>query len=367
VQLTSLRLAGWRNIVDCTVDVDSPLVVIHGDNGQGKSNLLEAVHVLGTLKSFRDSRTRRWIRHGDEGARLAGNVHSTMGKRELVWKWTGDGRRLEMDGKQPSNLSDWFEVFRAVVFCPEDAAIVRGEPDRRRRFMDRAAFNASPTHLRVVTEYRKILNHKRALLSERYVDPLQLEAFNASLAATGASLVHARVQVVKELSASFGAMHDAIAGGGAVEMQVNINGIGHVDNLSEDDIEVRLMEALQRSQPDELQRRSVLVGPHRDELVININGQRARNFASQGQARSIILGLKLAELDAAHRRGIVPVFLLDDLTSELDQGRRNRLVSILTALKGQVWVTTTDPSYLGNLDTIDHIKLRVSGGVIYPD
>lgn len=367
MQLTSLRLAGWRNIVDCTVNVNSPLVVIHGDNGQGKSNLLEAVHVLGTLKSFRDSRTRRWIRHGDQGARLAGQVHSTMGKRELVWKWTGDGRQLAMDGKQTADLSDWFEVFRAVVFCPEDAVIVRGEPDRRRRFMDRAAFNASPSHLRVVTEYRKILNHKRALLGERYVDPLQLDAFNASLASTGASLVHARVQVVKELSASFGAMHDAIAGGGDVEMHVNISGLGRADDYAVDEIESRLTEALHNARADEIQRRSVLVGPHRDDLVIKINGQRARNFASQGQARSIILGLKLSELDAAHRRGIVPVFLLDDLTSELDQGRRDRLVGILTALKGQVWVTTTDPSYLGNLSPIEHIKLRVSDGVIHPD
>ena len=367
MQLTSLQLAGWRNLADCTIEVDSPLVVVHGNNGQGKSNLIEAVHVLGTLKSFREPKTRRWIQHGASGARVAGRIQSTMGRRELVWKWTSDGRRLQMDGKQTSDLSDWFDVFRAVAFCPEDSAIVRGEPDKRRRFMDRAAFNAAPTHLRRVTEYRRVLNHKRALLNERRIDPLQLDAFNESLACTAAAVVAARIQVIEELRESFGTMHAAIAGSGQVEMHVNVSGLGRVEPLEASDLEPRLRDALAAVREDELQRKTVMVGPHRDDLILSIDGQRARNFASQGQARSLILGLKLAELDAAHRRGVVPVFLLDDLTSELDQNRRERLVGILTALRGQVWVTTTDPAYLGDLSSIDHIKLRVSDGGINPD
>ncbi|MEC8194589.1 MAG: DNA replication and repair protein RecF [Myxococcota bacterium] len=367
MQLTKLQLAGWRNVADCSIEVNSPLVVVHGDNGQGKSNLLEAVHVLGTLKSFREPKTRRWIRHGAESARIAGCVQSTVGRRELTWKWTSDGRRLQMDEKQTAVLSDWFDVFRAVVFCPEDAAIVRGEPDKRRRFMDRAAFNAAPTHLRRVTEYRRVLNHKRALLSERHIDPLQLDAFNESLARTAAAVVAARVHVIEELKESFEGMHEAIAGSGRVDMHVSISGLGRVESTDVGDLEVQLRAALASVRQDELHRKTALVGPHRDDLVLTIDGQRARNFASQGQARSVILGLKLAELDAAHRRGVVPVFLLDDLTSELDQGRRERLVAILTGLKGQVWVTTTDPSYLGDLTAIDHIKLRVSDGEINPD
>jgi len=272
-----------------------------------------------------------------------------------------------MDGKQTTDIPDWFDVFRAVAFCPEDAAIVRGEPDKRRRFMDRAAFNAAPAHLRRVTEYRRILNHKRALLSERHVDPLQLDAFNDSLACAAAAVSAARIQVIEELKESFGTMHAAIAGSGRVEMHVNVSGIGSTESLETEDLEARLRTALEVVREDELQRKTALVGPHRDDLILTIDGQRARNFASQGQARSLILGLKLAELDAAHRRGVVPVFLLDDLTSELDQGRRERLVAILTGLRGQVWVTTTDPSYLGDLTSIDHIKLRVSDGEINAD
>ena len=114
-----------------------------------------------------------------------------------------------------------------------------------------------------------------------------------------------------------------------------------------------------------MERKQALVGPHRDDLVLKIDGHAARNFASQGQARSIVLSLKLAEFFAAQKRGNVPLFLLDDLTSELDLGRRERLVDMLGSLTGQVWVTTTDPSYLGRLNDIDHLNLRVQDGRIH--
>ena len=126
-----------------------------------------------------------------------------MGQRKLDWRWGEGGRRLEMDGSVARDLSDWFEVLRAIAFCPEDAAIVRGEPEKRRRFMDRAAFNAWPKHLTAVTEFRRVLNHKRALLGERYVDPVQLDVFDAALARTAAAVEVGRVMVVEDLKKEF--------------------------------------------------------------------------------------------------------------------------------------------------------------------
>ena len=169
MRLTELSVNGWRNLTDTVIDCDAPLVVVHGDNGQGKSNLLEAVHLLGTLKSFREARTRRWIRHGEQTARVAGRVATPMGARKMVWRWSDGVRRLEMDGAVVHEIQSWFETIRAIVFCPEDGSIVRGEPERRRRFMDRAAFTAHPGHLSSVTEYRRVLGHKRALLQQHVV------------------------------------------------------------------------------------------------------------------------------------------------------------------------------------------------------
>ncbi len=361
MRVTQLRTHGWRNLSPSALDCDSPLIVIHGDNGQGKSNLLEAVHVLGTLKSFREPRSRRWISHGEAGARLDATVQSTMGRRQLVWKWSDGQRQLQMDEKSVPDLTTWFDVLRAIVFCPEDGKIVRGEPEQRRQFMDRAAFSAWPEHLTAVTEYRKVLAHKRALLQGRWVDPMQLDVFDASLAKYGAQVAHRRIAVVNALKASFSDQHSAIAGSGDVNLRVKMS-IENSDDVNV--IEERLLDTLAAVRNDEIEKGQVLIGPHRDDLIITIDGQLARNFASQGQARSVVLGLKLAQLSHAHAHGHVPLFLLDDLTSELDKGRRERLVEVLTHLKGQVWITTTEPRYLGDLSQMDHILFAVQSGEI---
>lgn len=364
MRLTKLKTHGWRNLVSASLDCDAPLIVIHGENGQGKSNLLEAVHVMGTLKSFREPRARRWIGHNEPGARLDATVQSTLGQRQLVWRWSDGQRQLHMDDKAIGELSTWFEVLRAVVFCPEDSRIVRGEPEQRRRFMDRAAFSAWPEHLTAVTEYRKVLGHKRALLQSRWVDPLQLDAFDASLARLGALVIHRRIAVIEALRQTFNDKHGAIAGTGEVSLRVRASGISEVENCNLEDIEAQLASAMERKREDEINKGQALIGPHRDDLSIEIDGQLARNFASQGQARSLVLGLKLAQLEHAHSQGHVPLFLLDDLTSELDQGRRARLVEVLTHLKGQVWITTTEPKYLGDLTEMDHALLAVRDGKI---
>ena len=365
MRLTELSLTNWRNLRDTVVECDAPLIVLHGDNGQGKTNFLEAVHVLSTLKSFRESRTRRWLQHGETGSSLRGRVDSPLGVRQMSWRWNDGVRRLEMDGASVNDLSAWFETIRAIVFCPEDGTIVRGEPERRRRFMDRAAFTAHPGHLSSVMEYRKVLAHKRVLLQQHRLDVAQLEAFDVSLAHYGAAVIARRMAVVSDLRPVFSTMHQEIAGEGDVDIEVRVSGIGDaVHSMNPSDIEIALLDSIQQKRGQEVERKQVLIGPHRDDLHISINGHLARNFASQGQARSIVLGLKLAEFNAAKVRGDVPLFLLDDLTSELDMGRRGRLVERLRTLEGQVWVTTTDPKYLGNLDNIDHLNLRVKEGEI---
>ena len=362
MRLTEVSFNGWRNLTQMRIDCDAPLIVVHGDNGQGKSNILEAVHVLGTLKSFRESRARRWIQHGEKLAQIGAKVQTPHGLREISWGWSDGVRRLTMDGAVQHEIQMWFQAIRAVVFCPEDGAIVRGEPDRRRKFLDRAAFTAHPVHLRTVQDYRRVLGHKRALLTSGFVDPMQLDIFDAELARTGSAVISRRLAVLDELREAFNPMHNAIAGTGTVDLQVQVSGLGIVETMSEQELCSKLLAAISEKRSAEIERRQVLVGPHRDDLDIRIDGRPARNFASQGQARSIVLGLKLAELEAAHQRGEVPLFLLDDLTSELDQGRRTRLIEILRELDGQVWVTTTDPAYLGDLSGVQSLNLHVQSG-----
>jgi len=350
----------WRNSAGTELETDAPFVVLHGDNGQGKTNLLEAVYVLAALRSFREARSARMVRQGADAAVVQADVLGDTGRRRLRWSWSrGTGRRLQLDGRAPGDLSEWFGVLRAVLFSPELSTIVRGEPAARRRFLDRAAFTAEPGHLAVVRDYRRALQQKGALLRSGSDDSVLLDTFDARLVTLGARLVARRRAIVDQLQDPFQRMYAALLHRkDPEEVRLGLLGFG----AGEEAVEGRLAEALAKSRPDELRRRQVLVGPHRDDLAIELDGRRTRNFASQGQARSVVLALKLAELSAARARGTRPLFLLDDLTGELDRGRMERLIELLGALDSQVWITTTDPAWLGPLPVDGTRTFRIDAG-----
>ncbi len=360
MRLVSLEFRCWRNLAQDRLDTDARFVVLHGDNAQGKTNLLEAAWMLGTLRSFREHRPRRLVRHGEQKAALIGQVEGISGRRELRWELDDGSRSLALDGRSPSGLGDWFAVLRAILFCPEDAALVRAEPAVRRRFLDRAAFTARPGHLDIVRDYRRVLAQKSALLRDGG-SAAALAPWNARLAVLGARLACSRQRVLDELTGPVQALHARIAGSTAAPVGLRVRGLGQ-DARDEAAVAEAIRRALHEKRGDELRRGMSLVGPHRDDLHIALDGRPARNYASQGQARSLVLALKLAELVAARERGEAPLFLLDDLTSELDRGRMRRLIDVLGELQSQVWLTTTDPAWLGPLPADSTLLMQVVDG-----
>lgn len=363
MRLVELRLRDWRNVTDARVDTDARFVVLSGENAQGKTNILESAWVLATLRSFREGRVARLVRHGAKQASITGSVSGRSGRRRLHWSRDEAGRRgLTLDERPCHELSAWFSVLRAVLFCPEHIAVVRGEPGERRRFVDRAAFTATPAHLETVQAYRRALKQKVAALKLPRVDPALVSTFDAQLIEHGARLARRRVEVLSELSGPFSEMHRAIAGRG--EVALSMRGVGGAAHDGEDAARAAIAAAIDGVRREELRRRRVLAGPHRDDLDIRLDGRSARAFASQGQARSLVLSLKLAELEAARLRGDAPLFLLDDLTSELDRGRMGRLVELLAELPNQVWITTTDPAHLGPLPPGGTRVVRVRAGSV---
>jgi len=366
VRLTSLAVRDWRNLHAAELWTDARFVVLHGDNAQGKTNLLEAVWLLATLRSFREARPARWVRQGAKAARIQAVTIGGMGTRRLDWRLVGGQRRLAIDGAAPSSLLPWFDALRAVLFCPEHISIVRGEPSERRAFLDRAAFTARPEYLDIARDYARAVRQKAALLREGRGSPALLAPWNARLVDLGARVAMARWRVLAELQGPFQALHRRIAGSAEEVGHVTLamRGLGGEAEGIEV-VRARLETALGRHQADELRRGRVLVGPHRDDVVITVQGRPARAFASQGQARSIVLALKLAELEAARQRGQSPLLLLDDLSGELDRGRMQRLVEVLGELDNQVWVTTTDAAYLGPLPAGAAVRWRVSEGQVF--
>ena len=365
MRLTALEVADWRNLPAAQLHTDARFVVLHGDNAQGKTNLLEAVWTLANLRSFRESRQQRLIRHGCETARVQGVVQGDSGRRRLKWVRANKARTIQIDGQNVRQLRDWFAVLRAVLFCPEHSAIIRGGPTERRSFVDRAAFTNRPAHLDLVRQYTRVLRHKAALLRMRSGGRPQLESWNSQLATLGAQLATRRALALSELSEPFVEAHRAIAGPEAGRATLRMQGVGRAapgERLDPETIRAAFAETLAGSLAEEMRQGRCLVGPHRDDLVVELDGHPARNFASQGQARSLVLALKLAEVGAARSMGLSPLFLLDDLTSELDRGRMSRLMDVLAELDNQVWLTTTDPRWLGPLPGGDVVSYRVCAG-----
>ena len=342
MRITRLALKDWRNIEQASLDVDSRFIVLHGNNAQGKTNLLEAIYTLATLRSFREKRPRQLIRTGEPCATIEANVEGDLGKHRLQWQFEGSERTLKLEGSAPSSLQDWFNPIRVVLFCPDHIGLVRGQPILRRQFIDRARFTAAPTYLDVVRSFKRTLRQKSALLKRVSVSDAELDVWNRRFAKESVEVIKHRKQMISEIKEPFQRIMKTLSETENVDLTTK--GLGSQD-LSQQDLVDRMDEHRQ----EERRRKMVLVGPHRDDLDIWIDNRLARNFASQGQARSIVLALKLAEIQAAKNRGQTPMFLLDDLTGELDQDRMKRLTELLLKLDNQVWITTTDPAHLGGL------------------
>jgi DNA replication and repair protein RecF len=355
LRLSDLSVRDWRNAQAVELPLDSDLVVLWGANGAGKTNLLEALAVLCTWRSFRATSWDQVLRRGARQAAVGGLTVSDLGSARLgllLAAGAGGGveRQARLDGVVVREAGPWFARLRAVTFTPDDIQIVRGGPESRRRFLDRAAFNAWPSHLEHVREFRRILSQKAALLRSGRVRPAELEAWNERLAPAGAQVVLGRRRLAWALEDPLGEVHAELSGGGAASLAYRsalLAGHGGADAAAQG-IELRFLELLAGVRAEEVRRGQCLVGPQRDDLELILGEPHgpavpARTFGSQGQVRTLALALKLAELSVAGAGGDPPLLLVDDLSSELDAERLARLVRRIEALRSQVVVTTTDP------------------------
>jgi len=336
-------------------------VVISGPNAQGKTNALEAVHLLATLKPLRGRRVRDLIRWGERQAALAGWVEHAGITRHYRVDLGADGRTARLDGKRPEDLADYFAGVRAITFTPSDERVISGSPGHRRDWLDRAVFTAQPAHLGRVRIYRRALDQKAALLRRGRADRAYLEVLDDQLAQLGAELVHRRVVMLRELTPHVSTLHERIAGS-AVPLALRYHTVAKGETVAEraEALRARLHEVSDR----ERERGTTLAGPQLDDVKVLLDEHAARTYGSRGQVRSLVLSLKLAELVAARARGEVPLFLVDDVSSELDRSRTGRLVELLAELGAQVFLTTTAPEHLSGLPVGDTLHLAVADGEI---
>jgi DNA replication and repair protein RecF len=338
VTLTELKIKNFRNLSRLGLEPHARFNIVSGANGMGKTNLLEAIYLLGALRSFRTTTRADLIRHGEEGAIVQGLFSDAAAGMECAVEIGATSRRVRVDGKPPARGGNHFRQLPMVLFHPATMGLVQGGPDLRRRFLDRALFQAGSSYPELHRDYLRALAGRNRLLKQEPVDRRALAAFDPQLAELGAAVTEERRRFTEDLKPLFIEAFSRVSDGLEARISYRAKVPGGVKEL--------LAAYRERQRRDEA-RGYTSAGPHGDDLEIDIGGRPARRFASQGQQRMLALALKIAETRAlTTATGRIPVLLLDDVSSELDRVRNTRLFEFLDGVGGQVFITTTHVSHI---------------------
>ena len=356
MRLVRLWLTSFRNYADAALEpAPDGLTLIVGANGQGKTNLLEAVTYLATLRSFRGVPDEALVSAGDEHAAVRAEVERDGRVLLLEAELRTGGRNRFQVNRQPLRRSrDLLGALRVSVFSPDDLALVKGGPAERRRFLDDALVALHPRNDALQAEVDRVLRQRTTLLKQaggRLTAETEatLDVWDAKLADAGARLADARADAAAGLEPGAGKAYGQLAGG-----------VSSVEVCYVRSWEGSLIDALAQARPEDVRRATTTVGPHRDELRLAVGGLPARTHASQGEQRSLAVALRLAAHGMVEEAtGSTPVLLLDDVFSELDGGRSEALVANLPT--GQALLTTAGAAPPG---AVVALTVRVEDGRI---
>jgi len=331
IRLHRLELLHFRNIAGLELELQAPRLLVIGANGEGKSNLLEAVELLTSLRSHRCSSDPDLIRQGEPTSRLRART-SGGDQLELELRRRG-GRRALRNGRSLERLIDLIGPLRCVGFSALDLELVRGEPAQRRQWLDRVVLQLEPIYGALLSRYGRLLRQRSQLL-RRGLAPTErsalLDAFDQQMALVGTRLHRRRGRALERLEPLAQLWQERLGGGNEVLELVYRSGTRletEATGTGEEVWRAALLDQLLQQRSEEERLGQCLVGPHRDEIELLLGGAPARRFGSAGQQRTLVLALKLAELDVVHAVvGEPPLLLLDDVFAELDPRRQNLLL-----------------------------------------
>ena len=346
MRVKSIKLQNFRNYESAVITPDAGVTVFTGQNAQGKTNIIEALHLCCLGRSHRTPRDEELIRWGCESAQVKTETLQRDGTHDvsiLLARRAKRKKTVRIGSRQAERIGELLGHVCGVLFAPEDLQIVKSGPAERRRFIDMELSQLRPSYFYALQRCVRALNQRNALLKEIARDGSlvrTLDMWDEQLASCGGEIVRNRREAVLALAQMAKSAHSALTGG-REELSIR-----YVSQAAEaENPEMALLERLHAARGEDLRRMTTTVGVHRDDLHIAIDGKEARTFGSQGQQRSAVLSLKLAELELAEKeRGEAPILMLDDVMSELDPTRRRQLLERIDRV--QTFVTCTDVSDL---------------------
>jgi DNA replication and repair protein RecF len=356
MRLRRITLQHFRNIMLAELALAGPRQFFHGANGQGKTNLLEAVGLVTALRSFRASDARLLIAHGQREAAIGLEVeHERLGVTRVVIRLRADGKEVACDGERVTRLGDYLGRFPTVVFSSQDLQLVRGAPAARRRWLDLTLAAMDADYLAALQTYHRALAERNSLLKLGRPDD-ELAAFEPPLASAAATLAAKRAVGAAELAVHLAVAYARLADGAETPA------LRHAPDLAAGDAAAWLA-VLTKNRERDRQWRATIAGPHRDDLELTLDGRAARDFGSEGQQRALMLALRLAQAEFFRTRsGVEPLLLADDMLGELDPARRRRFWAALGEGR-QVLATGTQ---LPDAEVGAWQQFAVAGGVFTP-
>jgi len=337
MHLAHLRLRDFRNYARLDADFSPGFHLLLGGNAQGKTNVLEAVYLMATLRSFRGVGGAQMIRHGQRGYFVGGKVVG-QGEHEIKMYWSAQERSLSLDARPVRKLTDYLGTLRTVVFCTEDSQLIKGTARTRRRFLDLLLSQTHAAYLPLLQRYTRVLRSRNALLKRPILDEAALESFTCELVGTGEEIILRRRELIPKLSPLARLAHRRISNA-AEELRLEYR------SSVKKDFAVELAQSRRREQAG----RATLIGPHRDDLELLLNDRSAAQFGSEGQKRTLAIALKMAQAEyLTGLHGAPPILLIDDIMGELDAKRRGGLLPLLERAhqaRGQVFMTATEENW----------------------
>ena len=358
MRIKRLGLKNYRNCKDVSLVFNSMKTLIVGKNAQGKTNILESIYFLSDLKSPRTSTISDLIKFGENKFEINAHAERNDTDIELDFSYDSDKKREIKINKVKTNAKSFKQVIKTVLFSTKDLLLLRGTPQDRRDWLDRAISQIYPAYDERLSKYDKIRIQKNNLLKNEQIDEALYDIYNEQLVITGANIIFLRKKFLKEIEKFASEKHRVISD----TEEFGLNYTCPYENIEA--ISNYLKQELQVRRREEFARHQSCVGPHRDDIEFTINGMDATKFASQGQQRTLVLSLKLSELEIIREKtGFSPILLLDDVLAELDEMRQNYLLKSIEK-DTQTIITSVDTLLFEEEFLNDVIIYKVDGGNI---